>query len=488
MSVIVTTDENTIVFIPQFTFIDDAVTIPFKSVASSDSVVLSESIAPFVFEPRTDSLTFTEAITLNADLNLYDSVTATDRFESIVFEQFDTSSFIDSIGPLSISGPHEHLYVGESVNAALEATDSGSVQETPEIGIFIDDSITASEFINEIAFAQTDTAQATDLLVTLSTFVETFDVDSTFAEYDLFITADPPGTDHLHWNDEFDYQFIATTLSTLDDPVISELTPSIEIPVVDSANVSEFIQLSLVGSDEIFNTDQLVSLIVNTPSDDQFIYQELFELITDTNSLDSLSITDASFLTVNAVGTQLISFTESVSITVSVADSGNLKEIVANNVAQSDSLHFVENRSIGLTQSDIAILNDLALINTNVAKKDLAIFVENDKFITLASNQIIHLSEKPFYNADYARLDYLFLISEIASAAILKEDSDQFEVTDFTSSIALQGLQLITFKERTGIGKAAPIILNINDNPTVHGTVTGDIISISTGGTEPVLL
>jgi hypothetical protein len=98
------------------------------------------------------------------------------------------------------------------------------------------------------------------------------------------------------------------------------------------------------------------------------------------------------------------------------------------------------------------------------------------------------LTEIPYYDADYARLDHLFLISEIASASILKEDDDQFFVSELTSAIALNGLQLITFKEKTGIGKAAPLVLNINDNSTVHGTATGDIISISVGGTEPVLL
>ena len=44
------------------------------------------------------------------------------------------------------------------------------------------------------------------------------------------------------------------------------------------------------------------------------------------------------------------------------------------------------------------------------------------------------------------------------------------------------------FKEKIGIRQSAPIVLNINDNQTVHGTTTGSIISISVGGTEPVLL
>lgn len=487
-NVIVTTDENSIVFIPQFTFIDDAVTIPFKSVASSDSAVLSESISPFVFEPRIDSVTFTETIALTADLNLYDSATAIDRFESIAFEQFDAISFADSIGPLSVSGPHDHLYVGESVSAALEASDSTTLADTVAIGVFIEDSIIVSDTVNSISFAQSDQLTATDALVAISTFVSTFDLDQTYIEFSGFVIADPPGFDHMHWNDEFNHQFIATTLSTVDDPIVSENTPDIGIPVVDSANVSEFIQISLAGSDQLFNTDQLLSLTINATSEDQFIYQELFELTADVNVNDALNITDASLLAVNAFGTQSITFGESVSISVSVSDSGNLTEIVANAFTQSDSLNLIENKRISLTQSDFAILNDLARINANISKTDSAVITERDKNVDLVGKQLIQLVETPFYHADYSRLDYVFLISEIGNASVLKTAEEIFAVTELTSSIALQGLQLITFKEKIGLRQSAPIILNINDNPTVHGTVTGDIISISMGGTEPVLL
>jgi len=488
VSVIVTTDENSIVFIPQFTFIDDAVTIPFKNVESSDSATLSESIAPFVFEPRTDSLTFAEAITLSVDLTLFDSATATDKFESITFEQFDAATFADSIGPISILGPHDHVYVGETVSAALNASDSASVEDAVIIGVFIEDSITASEFINDIAFAQTDQAQATDVLTTLSTFVNTFDLDQTYIDFSGFVTANPPGFDHMHWNDEFDYQFIATTLSSSDDPILLEATPNIEILLVESISVSEFASLSLVESDNLTITDALKSLTISVSSQDEFVYQELFELTTDTNVTDSVTVSDAKDLDVNALGTQNITFGENVSITVSVIDSGNLTEIVSNVLTQSDSLDFVENTIISLTQADSIIFSDFAEINASVAKTDSASITERDKSVGLIGKQLGNLIETPFYHADYARLDYLFLISEIGNASVLKTAEETFAVTELTSSIALQGLQLITFKEKIGIRQSAPITLNINDNPTVHGTVTGDIISISIGGTEPVLL
>lgn len=486
-NVIVTNDENTVLFIPQFTFIDDAVTIPFKNVSSSDSAVLSESIAPFVFEPRSDGLTFADNINLFVTLDLLDSASLSEA-QALSFEGIDSATANEFINSISIAGPHEHFYVGDVKNIFLSGSDSATASEAVEIGVFIEDSAVVSDFINSIALAQSDQIAATDALISISTFVDTFDLDNTFAEHNEFITADPPGFDHMHWNDEFDYQFIATTLSTFDDPVLSEDIPNIKIPVVDSANVSEFIQISLAGSDQLFNTDQLLSLTINATSEDQFIYQELFELTADVNVNDALNITDASLLAVNAFGTQSITFEENVSITVSVADSGNLTEIVANAFTQSDSLNLIENKRISLTQSDFAILNDLARINANISKTDSAVITERDKNVDLVGKQLIQLVETPFYHADYSRLDYVFLISEIGNASVLKTAEEIFAVTELTSSIALQGLQLITFKEKIGLRQSAPIILNINDNPTVHGTVTGDIISISMGGTEPVLL
>ena len=474
--------------IPNFVFDDDAITIPYKSVTSSDSVALSESINPFVFEPRLDSAAFAEALTLSVDINLFDSAIVTDQFDSITFDQFDSAAFAESIGPLSVDGPHEHIYVGETVNAALESTDSGSAQDFVETNVFIEDSITLSEFVNDIAFAQTDAAQATDALIAISTFVSTFDLDQTYIEFSGFITADGPGLDHMHWGDDFDYQFIATTLSTTDDPIVSEDIPNIEIPLLESLTVSEFISLSLIGNDSLAVADALASLTIFAASQDEFIYQELFELTTDTNVSEVIAATDASLLTVDAVGNENIALGEFISIAVSVADSGNLTEIVANAVAQSDSLNFVENRNISLTQSDLALLTDLSNINVNATTADSANLTERDNFIDLIGNQTGQLIETPFYQADYARLDYIFLISEIAEASILKQDFDFLTITETKPNILLNGAQLITFKEKVAIGKAAPLILNINDNPTVHGSVTGDIIIISTGGTEPVLL
>jgi len=473
--------------IPNFTLEDDTILIPYKSVESSDSATLSESIAPFVFEPRFDSLSFADSINLNVTANLADSANVSEQI-SIAFEHIDSIAVTESIGPLTIAGPHDHIYVADSINVSLSSSDSTLFEEAVTIGTFIEDSITLSDFVNSIALRQSDEVAATDLVQSISTFVQSIDLDQTFIEFSAFIYADPPGKDHLHWNDEFDYQFIQTTLSSIDDPIVSEDIPNIEIPLIDSANVSEFISLSLVGIDSLSIVDALSSLTIAATSQDQFIYQELFDLSTDTNASDSSSITDNRNLEVNAIGNQPITFGEQVSITVSVADSGNLTEIIQNSLNNSDSLNFVENRRISLTQSESIVFSDLTLISANVNKSDASSLSESRNEIFLSSRQESFLLEIPFYNADYSRLDYIFLISEIASASILKEAFDYYYVTEATSNIILNALQLITFKERTGIGTAAPLVLNINDNPTIHSTVTGDIIDISIGGTEPVLL
>jgi len=474
--------------IPNFTLEDDTILIPYKSVESSDSAILSESIAPFVFEPRFDSLSFADLINLNVTANLFDSANVSEQI-SIAFEHIDSIAVTESIGPLTIAGPHDHIYVADSINVSLNSSDSTLFEEAVTIGTFIEDSITLSDFVNSIALRQSDEVAATDLVQSISTFVQSIDLDQTFIEFSGFITADGPGLDHMHWGDDFDYQFIATTLSTVDDPIIvSEDISNIEIRLLESLTVSEFISLSLIGNDSLAIADALASLTIFAVSQDEFIYQELFELTTDTSVSEVIAATDASLLTVDAVGNENIALSEFISIAVSVVDSGNLTEIVANAVVQSDSLNFVENRNISLTQSDLALLTDLSNINVNATRTDSANLTERDKFIDLIGNQTGQLIETPFYQADYARLDYIFLISEIAGASILKQDFDFLTITETKPNILLNGAQLITFKEKVAIGKAAPLILNINDNPTVHGSVTGDIIIISTGGTEPVLL
>lgn len=486
-NVIVTTDENSIVFIPQFTFIDDAVTIPFKNVSSSDSAVLSESIAPFVFEPRSDTLIFADNINLSTTTSIVDSASVSEA-SSLALRITDSLTLSEFVDNINIIGPHEHLYVDDFINISLKNADSATFEDTIETGVFTEDTLTVSDAVKVISFAQLDELTATDALIAFSALVDTFDVDNTFAEYNEFITADPPGFDHMHWNDELDYQFIETTISSLDDPVLSEDIPNIEIPLVDSANISEFIKLSLVASDELSILDALSSLTIEATFEDQFIYQEIFELTTDTNVFDDITTTDIGLLTVDVVGNENIALGEFVSITVSVSDTANLTETIQNQLSVSDVLNLVENKSITLTQSDFILFSELAQNSAQITNNDNASLIESNNQIALAVMQMSYLLETPFYNADYERLDYLFLISELANASILREAYDFVTVTDSVSNISLNAHQLITFKEKIGLRQSAPIILNINDNPTVHGTVTGDIISISIGGTEPVLL
>ena len=200
--------------IPNFVFDDDAVVIPYKNVASSDSAILNESISPFVFEPRSDSLVFADNIDLSTTTSLVDSASVSEEI-SLALEITDSLALSEFVDNIEIIGPHEHLYINDFVNVSLENADSATFEDTNEIGVSIEDTLTVSDAVEVISFAQSDELTVTDALIAISALIDTFDLDNTFAEYNEFITADPPGFDHMHWNDELDYQFIETTISSV---------------------------------------------------------------------------------------------------------------------------------------------------------------------------------------------------------------------------------------------------------------------------------
>jgi hypothetical protein len=455
---------------PNFIFNDDLITVPYKNVESSDSATLSDKI--FV---------------------------AFESFDSLIAEEFIN---------IFVQGPHDHLYINDDIKSiSLESSDSGEIQEIVIISLSVEDSIILSEFIENISLAVAEENHFIDIVSNISTFIDTFDLDQTYIEFSGFITADGPGLDHMHWNDDFDYQFIATTLSTVDDLIVSESIPDIAIPVVDASSVSEFISLSLVGIDALSVVDVISSIETTASSQDNFIYEEFFELLADLVSTDEFTETEFSSIEANAIGLQEIAFEEKVSIEVSVSDSSNLVEIIKNSLNNSDSINFAEEENISLNQLDSIILSDLSLISADISNNDASSLFESRKEISLSSKQEFLLSENIFYHVDYAALDYLFLISEIASAFILKDAIDRITFSDFTDTLGPIAFELITFQDKSAIRAYAPLILNINNNPTVHGsvtggtpilninnnptvhgTVTGDIIEISISGTEPVLL
>jgi hypothetical protein len=82
------------------------------------------------------------------------------------------------------------------------------------------------------------------------------------------------------------------------------------------------------------------------------------------------------------------------------------------------------------------------------------------------------------------------LISEIASATILKQDFDFITVTDQVTAVGPSVFDLILLREKNYIGVSAPITLNINNgSASIHGTVTGDPVNIGLfSGTVPILL
>jgi len=104
--------------IPNFVFDDDAVVIPYKNVASSDSATLVETVNPFVFEPRSDSLIFADNIDLSTTTSLVDSASVSEEI-SLALEITDSLALSEFVDNIEIIGPHEHLYINDFVNVSL---------------------------------------------------------------------------------------------------------------------------------------------------------------------------------------------------------------------------------------------------------------------------------------------------------------------------------------------------------------------------------
>lgn len=372
-----------------FTFIDDVITIPYKSLESSDSASFSDQVSLIYLDSVLDSNIFTDIAAISAVLSSNDSGSAS-----------------ESVLGLLLDGLQDTSVLSELVNS-----------------IFVD-GLSDQATLNENVIIQTE--------------LSSLDSDGFLLESSNFVAADAPGTESFVGTE---FPYILAELSTTDIANLLENIPSIGITASDQSIFSE-LSVSIAPS------------------------------VTDSGDL-----TESTSSEVNSASSDSSSLSDQPSIEI-VAE-------VNDSLTSSDELSSLEISAVG---SEQAQLSESVFIQVIMAASDSSIVGEINNGFMMSVKETANLIETPFYHADYARLDYVFLISEIGKANVLKEDFDSFVVTDSSVNIALNGLQLITFKERTGIGKSAPIILNINDNPTIHGTVTGDIISISTGGTEPVLL
>lgn len=490
MSIIIDNDEIFAVYIPQLIVTDDAVVFPFRNVNSSDIATLGELIQ-ITPSAQYDSAYADEKIILSASFDLQDNSSVTDSFVSLeISPEIDSANISEFILPTFIDGPSDSVAFSDFISISTEASDFVIFEENTALAIEASDSATLSENVENISVVGPFDSSLTEEFVELSNNVYSLDiVESQYEEIAGFATLDPPDKDYYVI---YDLPHVEASVPALEDPAtfaedglliefsgaeslsVSDLTIDIALDGVALTDYAElFENLSINAS--VFTTD-----IINV-SENRLVEAEF-------SSSDIASLAEKLQLNVNLSLTEIIELSENANIGPTVHDRATLTESVSIAISSVDSLNLIENKAISAVASDIAILNELNRINASASGKDSAVVSEQKPFITLFGVQNASLIETPFYHADYQRLDYLFLIKEDAFASILKEDFEFFSVTESIPNIAPNGFELITFKEKRAIGVAAPIVLNINDNPTIHGTVTGDAIIISVGGTEPVLL
>jgi hypothetical protein len=136
--------------------------------------------------------------------------------------------------------------------------------------------------------------------------------------------------------------------------------------------------------------------------------------------------------------------------------------------------------SIGLSSQEYQVLEEFTSIR--LPATDSANLVENISNSLNALDSALAL-EFLQNTANIQKVDaYTFI--DIANVAVLKDAIDSFFSVEITPNISPNVLQLITFKEgRIGIRKAGAIVLNVNTNPTQHGTAHGPVAYFDVGTT-----
>lgn len=469
-----------------FTFVDDVITIPYKTVTSSDALTLSDNVLSLLLDSILDSGSFAESLSLiSAAINNSDSSSLNDIVLNLSLVGNDSSSLSDDSDNIDIYN-QDAISFSEEVSNSLLSLDSGAVFESLELSIgSIVDSGALSEFINNILIDNV----IESILETENVFVYTdlsaLDSDGFLLESNTFNVADIPSVDTSTGTE---IPSISADLPNNDSTSVSESAPTINLSVIEESTLSESIEISL-DSNDLSNFSDSANISVSNQSVDSVSSIETSSFVdVNANTNDSSLLSEANLIEANNLGAEQAELSEFVSIEVYVVENIILSEVVTNSLNSSDESEFIDQVSIGAIASDISILDDLSGIGASISNTDSGGLIENNYEIRLDAEDNSNLFEIPFYASNASALDLISLISETGDATVLKEDIDTFTVTDFISPIGINGLQLITFSERIGIGTAAPLVIDINDTPTVHGSVTGDIISLSIGGTEPVLL
>ena len=487
---LVSSDESFILYAPQFTVDDDAVVFPFRLVESLDYANLTELIR-LDLSAQFDSLNFDEKIILAANIDFIESASVTDNFLSLeINPEIDSGTISENVLSTDISGISDSFLFSDNVAISANVNDSGELTENVAVSLDAYDSGQLVESVDSISiFEIFDSAS---LFETTSSFVDITVVeliDQVYGEFSKFAELEPPDLDSYYF---YDFPLVSAEVPATEDPAIaSENNLVIELDNQDSVVASDFVQnifLDGVALTDFATLSEISFFSANVIAEDTFIYQEDFTLDADYNSSDFATSNEFAVLAVSVSQVDILNVSEHVQISIVDSDSATLSERVSIAISTADSAQLTEKPIIGATSFDVAILNEAIQINTAALRTDSATLSERDSQIGLVGRYTAQLTEKALYHADYERIDYLFLDSENAFAAILKEDFDYLTVSESNLIINPNVFDLITFKERSAIGIAAPIILNINDEPTVHGTVTGEPVIISVSGTVPTLL
>ena len=476
---------------------------------NSDSLTLFETSTLAISFSSDDSATFDEAITFFWDV--YDSASLS---EQVFIENNSVdSATLNESNQIELSGADSGSLLEFANNIDLSNSDSAALAEAVSINVDTKDSSTLFEFIDNINISSIN-----DLL-SLSDFASivisaSSNDNLTFFE-DFHFYAETPQEDFLTVDD---LSFISVNIATSDDLILTERVSNIGLFVYEGIALSETTSIAFNNADNAIFTDNR-SIVVDASSSDT-----------------TYSVADSSNIDANIASNDNASINEqnSISANVNVFDSANQTEILQIFLSSQDSVNLTEGiGAISQTSNDNIQVSDQNQGMIVTANTENVTFNENDKYFEVASVDIgsilientpsIGLSSQEYQvleeftsirlpatdsanlvenisnslnaldsalaleflqnTANIQKVDaYTFI--DIANVTVPKDAIDSFFSVEITPNISPNVLQLITFKEgRIGIRKAGAIVLDVNTNPTQHGTAHGPVAYFDVGTT-----
>lgn len=452
-----------------------------------DSFIAEDRASADVFAQLSDSLSaFDEILLLSAGISSSD--------ESILFENVANDVFIS-----------EEFNFEEFVNLILSAFDFSLLYEEGFIStdhfseelfsvfdqlenIFVDgvsDSAFLQEFIDFININGIQDSLTLEEFPFIETILGASDEQYQLDEQSSF-EADSPAIDSAALNDNVS---IDVLIASEENILFQEEVPLIGLSLSDTFYLTENASNSLINEDlsildefsfadvsviasEFVNIVENIFISTNTDSQDQFLFADIAQKSALADSTDSAT-----------------SIEENLGIIVSISDSGLLSEFVAIEVSVEEYIQLQENTIIGFESDDFLYFVDASNNQANLKSTDSANIEESDLFVLLSASDLSIANDINREIGLSGSKDFIIFTETEANANVLKDAQDSLFFVEISKNISFSAYELITYKERTGIWKRAPIVIDINTDPTIHGTVTGDPVIIGTaGGTVPILM